>query len=170
MYRKDSYRFESCLSHKAKKGVKTALYDCSVTVLPIRKQLQGRGNIPPLLKKNISMKRHKQTINVFEFLKKKNICYAVCVAVNKNPFIEDESSLDLFIIAKGDDIIDIPELGFAIPEKDEDDRVFCRDLSREEQREFRNNLHIYKKVLSNKYGRIYELENNSFTQYSNKSK
>lgn len=103
--------------------------------------------------------KNKKTI--FEVLFEKEICFAVIVSLNTfNGEGIDENSRDYSLIVQKQDLKELKNMNF----KKTDDyvNVYERDLSVSEIAEFKTYMDKFVKVQHNKFGRVYELKNNSF--------
>lgn len=100
---------------------------------------------------------------VFEVLFESGICFAVCIASSK--FINREISAfskDYFVIINKCDEERVKELTFYQAEGYK--QICLRSLSEDEIRIFRKNKDKFVKILHNKDGRVYELEQKSFKE------
>lgn len=117
-------------------------------------------------------KEKNQTI--FEILFEAKICFTVNVSIRtfKIKSVE-ENSRAYFIIVHESDLNDIIINGetskhskeinkFIFYRTDEYPDVFERDLSDDDIIEFKKHMNKFIKVKHNKFGRVYELKNNSF--------
>lgn len=105
---------------------------------------------------------------IFEVLFEKEICFAVSVSVNtfKSESISD-SSKDYFLMVQKQDLKDLK--GRVFNQSNDYVNVFLHDLSVSEIQEFKQNMDKFVKVIHNKFGRIYELKNNSFKEIRSKN-
>lgn len=111
---------------------------------------------------------------IFKVLFENGICFAINVSIRtfKIKSVE-ENSRAYFIIVHESDLNDIvinsktsehsKEInGFTFYRTDEYPDVFERDLSDDDIVEFKEHMCKFVKVKHNKFGRVYELKNNSF--------
>ena len=106
----------------------------------------------------------KNEKTIFEVLFKKEICFAVCVGLNRL----DESSRDYFLIVQEQDLKYLKNMNF---ERTNDyPNVFERDLSVDEISEFKANMDKFVEVQNNQFGRVYELKENSFKKMYERKK
>lgn len=106
---------------------------------------------------------------VFDILIENEICFAVCIAINK--FVNREitnSSKDYFVIINKCHALHIKELTFY---PSEGYKQICeRSLTLEEIKIFKRDRYKFEKVLSNENGQIYELKDQPFKRVYNKIK
>lgn len=99
--------------------------------------------------------------NVFDVLLAKSICFSVVVALTtfRVRSVQDHN-VDYFIIIHE---TDKPVLkGYKFYLSDNYNRVYEYTLSKKEIDFFKNNVNMFKKIIHDKNGRVYELKNNSF--------
>lgn len=119
-------------------------------------------------------KEKNQNQTIFKVLFENEICFAVNVSIKtfKIKSVE-ENSRAYFIIVHESDLNDVVIDGkisehskeinkFIFYRTDEYPDVFERDLSDDDIVEFKEYMSKFVKVKHNKYGRVYELKNNSF--------
>jgi putative lipase involved disintegration of autophagic bodies len=107
------------------------------------------------------MTRKKEKKTVFKALLESRVCFAVCV--DSSSFINREVaafSKDYFVIINKCDEKRVKEFTFYPTEGYK--QVCERNLSTEEIKVFRSIMDKFVKVLSNEYGRVYELKGRSF--------
>lgn len=107
------------------------------------------------------MTKKKEKKIIFDTLSENGICFAVCAASSN--FINREVtafSKDYFVIINKCDEKRVKEFTFYPTERYK--QVCERNLSTEEIEVFRSYKHKFVKVLSNEYGRVYELKGRSF--------
>lgn len=107
------------------------------------------------------MTKKKEKKTVFTALFESDVCFAVCIA--SSSFINREVaafSKDYFVIINKCDEKRVKEFNFYPTEGYK--QVCERNLSADEIEAFKKNRDKFVKVLSNEYGRIYELKGRSF--------
>ncbi len=98
-----------------------------------------------------------------ELLINQNICFAVCV--NINSFInsgEERSSKDYFILLHESDAEKM--IGCSYRNSKDYPSLREKNMNNNQISEFKKKIDLFDKIIHNKYGRIYELKNNSFKE------
>jgi hypothetical protein len=107
------------------------------------------------------MTKKKEKETVFSTLSECGVCFAVCVA--SSSFINREVaafSKDYFVIINKRDAKRVNEFTFYPTERYK--QVCERNLSVDEIEVFKMNKDKFVKIMSNEYGRVYELKGHSF--------
>lgn len=107
------------------------------------------------------MTKKKEKKTVFSTLSECGVCFAVCVA--SSSFINREVaafSKDYFVIINKRDAKRVNEFTFYPTERYK--QVCERNLSADEIEVFKMNKDKFVKIMSNEYGRVYELKGHSF--------
>mgnify|MGYP007124303443 FL=1 len=105
--------------------------------------------------------------NTFQKLIDNNICFAVCISVNtlKNISVENVSK-SYFIVVHNNQIKDVRKLGMLNFHRNKDyNDIWEYNMQKTKIEEFKSiSDTMFKKVLHNKFGRIYELKRESFSE------
>lgn len=104
--------------------------------------------------------------SIFEYLEDKNICYSVCVSTKEaNNLALPGNSKDYFIVASKADIKPKIKDKWFFRSVSDQPGILIRDMTGQEEREFKELTPKFNKVIHTKYGRVYELKSESLKKH-----
>lgn len=112
---------------------------------------------------------------IFDRLNKTHIPYAICMGVFTSPLEEDRQGVDCFLTAPVSNLSELIKYGFKAI-KEEDQRYLCeslicvRELSQNDYNTFKKVRSNYKQVVNNRFGQVYEIKENSLSEFLKKQK